>query len=268
MLDGLTASVGYWELNDRGAITNQQVTNNIPSDVTFAPIGGWTQTSPYIVNFVAGRPINLVLQPTIWATTNTSLQNAYNVWENGIDFNVDYSFATDNWGTFRAGITGTTVLRFTQQGGNIGPLADVLDGKNAPRFNAADLRGRITLGWNMDGFNFGFGVNYVHPEHGTSTAFPFNLPGPGRGALIGTIGATTFTSAGITEVPALLNFDLNASYQIPQGLFGMPDVVTSGASVSLNVNNLLDTGNIYGLGGTTSPGEIGRMISIGLKKKF
>jgi iron complex outermembrane receptor protein len=152
-LTGLTGSVSWWDLNDRGAITNQQVTNNIPQDVTFAPIGGWTQTSPYIVNFVSGRPINLVLQPTIWVTTDTRLQNAYNVWENGIDFELNYVLPTDSYGTFRASVNGSTVLRFTQEGGNIGPLFDVLDGKNAPRFNTADSRGRLSLGWAMEGFS-------------------------------------------------------------------------------------------------------------------
>ena len=268
-LTGLTGSVSYWELNDRGAITNQQVTNNIPQDVTFAPIGGWTQTSPYIVNFVAGRPINLVLQPQIWVTTDTRLQNAYNVWENGIDFTVNYTLPTDNYGTFRAAMNGSAVLRFTQEGGNIGPLFDVLDGKNAPRFNTTDLRGRFSLGWGMSGFNGTLSVNYIHPTHGTSTVFPYNLAGPGRGANIGSVGQTVWTSAGITQIPALMLFDLRTSYVIPAGLFGLPDMATSGLSVSFDVDNLFNTPPQYGLSPTSSGGgDIGRMFNIGLKKKF
>jgi hypothetical protein len=111
-------------------------------------------------------------------------------------------------------------------------------------------------------------MNYVHPEHGTSSTFPYNLPGPGRGAMIGSIGNEVWTSAGITEIPALIRYDLRTSYVIPRGLFGMPDVVTTGTSVSLNIDNLLDEYPI--LVGTTSSGggDIGRMITIGLRKRF
>ena len=267
-LSGVTGSVSYWELADRGAITNQQVTNNIPQDVAFAPIGGWTQTSPYIVNFVSGRPINIGLSQTIWATEDARLQNAYNVWTNGIDFTTNYILRTEDYGTFHANLNGSVVMRFTQEGGDISPLFDVLDGVNAPRFNTSDMKGRLTLGWDFSGFNATFGVSYVHPQHGASSTFPYNLPGPGRGANVGSVHNTVWTSAGITEVPAMYVLDLRTSYILPKGLFGLPDIATSGTSVSLNIDNLLDHGPFRGLGGSVSPGDIGRMVSIGLRKKF
>jgi iron complex outermembrane receptor protein len=274
-LDGLTTNLTYWDVAYHGLITNQQTQNNIPQLTTFAPIGGWTPQSTPVQNFVAGRPISVALPATIWATFDGRLQNAFNLWENGIDFAVNYVHRTDTLGTFQWGLNGTELLRYSQQGGNTGPVLDTKDGKNAPRYNSQDLVFRNDLGWIIDSWATDLAVNYIHPYAITNSNFPYNLAGPDRGFAGGF--PPTFNSAGTAHVGAVVTLDLNVNYLIPKSFLGMPDVVTDGSSVSLTVQNLLDTDPPFASGSTgNNPATygyvignpIGRLITIGLRKKF
>ncbi|HEY4077633.1 MAG TPA: TonB-dependent receptor [Rhizomicrobium sp.] len=269
LLDGLVVNATYFDVTYRGLITNQQTQNNIPQLTYFAPPGGWTPTSPYVQSFVAGRPITIALPAQIWATFDQRLQNAFNLWENGIDFSVNYKVPTHDMGLFSFGIDGTELLRYSQQGGNTGPVLDTKDGKNSPRYNSQDLMFRANVGWAIDELNVNVAMNYIHPYGISSTNFPFNLPGPDRGYLQGY--PAQFTSAGVDHVNALINFDLAVSYALPSGFLGLPDVVSSGTSVSLVMQNVFDqdppfnssTSNGYVLGN-----PIGRLVTLGIRKKL
>ena len=277
ILDGLTVSLTYYDFEYHNLITNQQTQNNLPQLTFFAPIGGWTPTSPFIQQFILGKPLNNALPSSIWVTTDSRLQNAFNIWENGLDFSVNYGFRTENAGNFTFGLDGNEILRYSTQGGNTGPILDTKDGKNSPRYPSAELQFRTKLGWAFDALSTQLSMNYVHPLAYTTTNFPYNLSGPGRGFALGPDNAAVFTSAGAARLGALITFDFNASYAVPTGFGGLPQMATDGVSLSLTVQNLLNSTPPFSAASSSGTGSNGnpangnvvlREFVIGLRKKF
>lgn len=273
-LDGLLINLTYFDVAYKGLITNQQTITNIPQLTYFAPPGGWTPTSPYIQNFIAGRPVTVPLQSQIWATFDGRLQNAYNLWENGIDFSVNYNLPTDDMGDFHFGLNGSQLLRYNQQGAGLGnPILDNVDGKNSPRYNSQDLTGRADFGWSFAGLSTDIAVNYIHPYAIDITNFPYNLPGPGRGYMKGS--PAVFTSGGTGHIGAVTTVDLLTSYALPKNWLGLPDMVTSGSSISLQITNLADANppfnpvfNPLANNNITIGNPIGRLVTVGFHKTF
>jgi iron complex outermembrane receptor protein len=268
--EGLSLSLTYWEVNYRGLLTNIQTMNNLPQLTSFAPIGGWTPTSPVIQEFISGRPLTIAMPTTIWATFDGRLQNAYNIWENGLDFGLNYFLHTDDLGTFRFGASGEQLLRYTTQGGN-GPLVDTLGGKNSPRYPSAEMQARFTVGWAMDSFSATLAMNYQHPSHGTLSRYPYNLPGPDRGFLIGPESTAVYTSGGTYHVPGFEQFNLSMNYVLPNGFAGLPAMASDGVSLSLVIDNILDSKPPFSpasANGYVNGNPIGRQIMIGIKKLF
>ena len=267
--DGLTLGVTYFDVTYRGLITNQQTQNNIPALTFFAPIGGWTPTSPQIQNFILGHPIGIALPATIWGTTDTRLQNAFNAWFNGIDFDMHYSMPTDTMGNFKFGLSGTELLRYSQQGGNTGPVLSTLEGANAPRYNPWDLSFRADIGWSMDSLSTDLAMNYIHATGTTNANFPYNLPGPNRGFFAGS--PSVYGSAGTEHLNTLMNFDLNVNYTLPKAFLGLPDIMSEGTSASVTIQNILDTAPPFDAAtanGYTRGNPIGRLVTVGLRKKL
>jgi hypothetical protein len=207
---------------------------------------------------------------TIWATFDGRLQNAYNIWENGLDFGLNYFLHTDDLGTFRFGASGEQLLRYTTQGGN-GPLVDTLGGKNSPRYPSAEMQARFTVGWAMDSFSATLAMNYQHPSHGTLSRYPYNLPGPDRGFLIGPESTAVYTSGGTYHVPGFEQFNLSMNYVLPNGFAGLPAMASDGVSLSLVIDNILDSKPPFSpasANGYVNGNPIGRQIMIGIKKLF
>ena len=162
------------------------------------------------------------------------------------------------------------MLRYSQQGGNTGPVLDVKDGANAPRYNSWELSFRSDVAWRLDAIYADLAVNFISPEGVTDGNFPYNLPGPNRGFPVGS--PSVYTSAGVAHIGAQVTLDLNLNYILPKATLGLPDVVTNGTSVSLTVQNLLDTAPPYdaatqnGYLATSNP--IGRLITVGVRKSL
>ena len=268
-LNGLTVNATFWDVSYHGLITNQQTQNNIPQLTYFAPAGGWTPQSAYIQTFLAGRPITIALPSSIWATVDGRLQNAFNIWENGIDFSGNYNLPTETMGAFHVGIDGTELLRYSTQGGTTNPILSTLNGDNSPRYNSQNLMFRAHGGWAMDALYTDLAMNFIQAYNINAANFPYNLPGPGRGYDMGASGV--FTSAGTAHVGALINFDLSVNYALPQGFFGLPDVLSSGSAVSVVVQNILNTAppfNPTTANGYVEGNPIGRLVTLALRKKF
>jgi hypothetical protein len=176
---------------------------------------------------------------------------------------------TDTLGNFKFGLSGTELLRYSQQGGNTGPVLSTLEGANAPRYNPWDLSFRADIGWAMDALSANLGMNYIHATGTTNSNFPYNLPGPNRGFFAGS--PSVYGSAGTERLSTLLNFDLNVNYTLPRAFLGLPDVVAAGTSASITVQNILDTAPPFDAStanGYTRGNPIGRLITIGLRKKL
>lgn len=268
-LAGATLSATFWDISYHGLITNQQTQNNIPQLTFFAPAGGWTPQSAYIQSFLAGRPITIALPSSIWATVDTRLQNAFNIWQNGVDFSGNYVYPTETMGAFHVGIDGTELLRYSTQGGTTNPILSTLNGDNSPRYNSQQLMFRAHVGWAIDALSSDLAMNYIQAYNINASNFPYNLPGPGRGYVFGSTGV--FTSAGTAHIGALTNFDLSLNYALPTGFLGLSDMVSSGTSVSMVVQNIFDTPppfNPTTANGYVEGNPIGRFVTLALRKKF
>ena len=207
-LDGFSANVTWWQFSYLGLITGGAAVH--PSLVYFAPPGGWNSSSPYLQGFLANRSLSIAVPAQVWATVDNRLNNSYDIWMNGLDYNVNYNYRTD-LGTFKFNIIGTEVLRDSQAphaiagvnelitGQYSGVLVDVKNGKNSPRYgNAApELQFRSTVGWQGDDLGVTLGFNYIHPQEINDTAYPYSLAGPGRGWIN---SAGVWQSAGTAHV--------------------------------------------------------------------
>ena len=78
-------------------------------------------------------------------------------------------------------------------------------------------------------------------------------------------------SGGTAHIGALINFNLSVNYNLPSGIFGLPGAITDGTSVSMIVQNIADTAppfNPTSANGYSIGNPIGRLVTIGLRKKF
>jgi len=274
-LDGLTANVTYWQFSYLGLVTGGAAVH--PSLTFFAPPGGWTQTSPYMQSFLANRSLSLSVPAQIWATVDNRLNNSFDVWMDGIDYNVGYTLHTNDLGTFRFNTVGTQLLRYSQAphviGGVTGEgvIVDTKDAKNQPRYGSAALEWqfRATVGWQGDSLGVTLGFNYIHPGVGTDNAFPYSLPGPNRGQIDPATGV--WKSAGFFHQEALQVFDLTVNYDVPQGFLGMSDMLSQGTQLSMKIANVLDTNPPFSpanSNGFSNGSPIGRMVTLGIRKKL
>ena len=274
-LDGLVANITYWQFSYLGLVTGGAAVH--PSLTFFAPPGGWTQTSAYMQTFLADRSLSLSVPPQIWATVDNRLNNSFDVWMNGIDYNVSYTLRTDDWGSFRFNTVGTELLRYSQAphviGGVTGEgvIVDTKDGKNQPRYGNAALEWqfRATVGWQGDNLGVTLGFNYIHPGVGTDNAFPYSLSGPNRGQIDPTTGV--WKSAGFYHTEALQVFDLTVNYDVPEGFLGLSDNLAKGTQLSMKIANLLDTNPPFSpanSSGFVTGSPIGRMVTVGIRKKL
>jgi hypothetical protein len=218
---------------------------------TFAPPGGWTPTSPAVISALGNEPLNATLPATIWYYTLAGQNNAYKLWSNGLDYGVNYRFDSDI-GSWRLGLNGNEILRFTQQ--NIGSTVLFTDlngnGGSAGRFQAQQMTFRATVDWSMDAYRIGLGFNFQSAFKAANSNFPYNQ--------------TAF--GGFQHVSPLQTVDLNAGYTIPQGFYQGLD----GMQVNLTVTNLFDTNPPFfdTAAGFNVGSQIGRIVTVALKKSF
>ncbi len=262
VLEGLSTQVTYYQAKFTGAITNIGIVTSaavpgIPELTTFAPIAGtggtpgWAPSDPYIQALLPGRPLNNPLPARIYTIQDNRQKNAYNLWQNGIDFNVNYRFSTDDYGDFTLGVSGNMILRASQKNGPSGVIFDAKGGNNGGRFTNDELTGRVNINWHFDPFTVGLSFSYQHPYNQSNvTTFPFNLPGPGR-------------LANYQHISALQVIDLNVGYNLPEEWL-------SGTKLNVTVNNLFDTAQPYrnNTSGTASGSDIGRTLTVGIVKKW
>ncbi len=272
-LEGLTTQVTYYQAKFTGAITTIQVTTTqtspgIPSLTTFGPANGcvdaaslcgtgqanetgWAPSDPVVQNLLPGRPLSSPLPTRVYSIGDGTQQNAFDLWQNGIDFKIDYRYTTDTMGDFTFGLAGNQILRSSQRlhFSTTAPL-DTLNNKNGSRYPSTELTGRATLTWRMDPYTVGIAFNYQHPTHRANSTFPYNYPGPNR-------------AKNYQHIEALQVWDLNLGYNLP-------DEWLSGARLNISVRNVFDTTPPFrnNTGGINSGSAIGRIVNIGLTKTW
>ncbi len=272
-LEGLTTQVTYYQSKFTGAITTLQVTTSqtvpgIPSLTTFGPANGcaaatlatcgvaganepgWDPTDPLVQSLLTGRPLSSPLPTRIYSVGDGTQQNAFDLWQNGLDFKIDYRMPTDNYGDFTFSIAGNQILRATQKNGPSGSLFETLNGRNGGRYANIELTGRASINWHLDPFTAGITFNYQHPYNDGQGTFPFNYPGPNR-------------TAGYEHVGALQVIDVNFSYVLPEDIM-------SGTTVAVSINNLFDTNPPYwdNSSGYVGGSQIGRLMNFSVRKTW
>jgi len=271
-LEGLRAQVTYYQAKFVGAATNigiitSQTNAGLPRLTTFAPANctgsgastvctpGWAPSNAVIQNLLVQAPLTNALPSTIYSIQDNSVQNAFTLWQDGLDFSINYRLRTDNYGNFTFGLNGNEILRASQQNGAGTPVFDTKGGLNGGRFADDELTGRANVNWQLDSYTVNLAYNYEHPYHNGVTTFPFNLPGPGR-------------AANFQNVSALQTFDLTLNYILPDNM--LPYGLASGTSVNMVINNILDTPPPFeDASRPFSVGNpIGRLITLAIRKKM
>ncbi len=275
-LDGLTTQLTYYQAKFTGAITTLHVTTTqtdpgFPNLTTFGPANGcvdatslcgagqanetgWAQTDPIVQNIITGRPLSSPLPTRIYSIGDGTQQNAFDIWQNGIDFKVDYRYTTDNMGDFTFSLSGNQILRASQRmHATTGPVLEVLNNTNGSRYPSTELTARASLNWHLEPYTVGIALNYQHPTHGgfRRAPFPYNLDGAnGR--------FKNYEHIGALEV-----WDLNLGYNLP-------DEWWSGTRLSIAVRNVFDTDPVFSnsTSGSAKGSSIGRQIRIGLTKTW
>ena len=290
VLDGLTMQVTYYQAKFTGAVTTIGIQAGLPGLTTFAPANGcnaatfgitcglsgvpstlgnqpgWSSTESIVQDLALQAPLNVPFPNRVYSIFDGRQTNAFSLWENGLDFSVNYRLSTDSLGDFAFGLSGNQILRFSQQNGPGGPIVNIIDGNNSGRFSANELTARASVNWHLDPFSVGLAMNFQHPTNDTNSAFPWNLAGP---AGTGSAQCPGFSRcAGWEHLGALVTYDLNASYDLPGDMLGG---FTNGTSLNLSVNNVLDTpppwfDSASGADGVGS--AIGRVVNVSLRKKW
>ncbi|MBV9549325.1 MAG: TonB-dependent receptor, partial [Alphaproteobacteria bacterium] len=226
VLHGLTGEVTFYQAKYAGLVTSIGLSTSQPGLTYFAPPGGWSPTDPFITSRLQGYPLNTTVPSPVWYFFDGRQTNAYNLWQNGLDYGVHYGFDTD-YGAFTWSFSGNEIFRFTQQ--NLGPnqpLIDIKNGKagSSGRFAGQEMTWRSSLGWFQDPYRVQVAFNYQSPYYASVTAFPYNLAGPVR-------------PANLEKIEPLFTVDLNVGYTMPDFFnLGM-----GGTQLDISVSNLLDT---------------------------
>ena len=272
VLEGLSTQVTYYQAKFAGAITNigiitSQTNAGLPNLTTFGPANGcvssaslcatgqanapgWSSQDPIIQNLLTQAPLANPLPATLYSILDNSVQNAFSLWQNGLDFSINYRLQTDDYGSFSFALNGNQILRAAQQNG-VGTLVfDTKGGRNGGRFADIEFTGRASINWHLEPFTLGMSVNYQHPYNAGNTTFPFTLPGPNR-------------LANQQHIGPQLTYDMNLGYTLP-------DTMISGTSLNVSVSNLFDTDPPYrnSSAGAVGGNAIGRTITVALRKKW
>jgi iron complex outermembrane receptor protein len=246
---GLTGNVTYWQDKLVGAITSPVMTldtqitalnKNLIIDPSAAQVAA-AYASGVRVSAVPSGPVTF-LQYYVQ-------QNAFNLWANGIDFNINYAFQpNDSWGLFNIGLDGSQKLRFDQQGGGFGGAIVSNLNKNAnTTFSSLAFLGRGSLGWQLDSFSSTIFANYAESYYQPTTSVPFTA---------------------YFKVPAYITVDMTVSYSLPDGLFPF----SGGTQLYVTGDDLFNQGpppyNVAAGYDSSDASPLGRLVLFGLRKKW
>lgn len=247
-LDGLNVSMTYYNIKFVGYITGGGVTTFQPQVISFAPPGGWALTDPVIQQVLSNNAGGSSLPSTIYAVERSAVQNAFNLWQQGLDFSISYKLNTDDLGTFTFNESGNQIFG-AQQGSNSVAKVSTVDGRNSGRQTNIEFTSVTSVQWHLDAYTAQLQFSFAHPFSLANTNFPYNLAGP--------------AGAGYEHVGAQYSINLHTAYNLPADWL-------AGMQVFLNVQNLLNTSPPFANNGQVSNGEvagnpIGREFIIGFR---
>ena len=264
-LQGLTVSVTYWQAKYIGAITSPIMTldtqigalnKNLIINPTDAQIAAAYDGTRRVSSTPSG-PITF-LQYYVQ-------QNAFNLWANGIDFNVNYAFTLDNWGDFDVDWNGSQKLRFDQQGGGFGgPITNNLNKNANTTFSSLGFTGRAALSWHLDPVKLNVAVNYAGSYYQ-----PASTPAIGTGFTASSrfVTLNNPTPTGYYIVPVNVTTDVTVAYDLPAF-----NPWISGTEIYLTAQNVFNSSPpLYNAAvgyDTSDANPLGRLVMFGFRKKW
>jgi iron complex outermembrane receptor protein len=221
------------------------------------------QNSPEVLAALAPyQTLNSAIPTTTYVIDDQSQNNIENLYAQGLDMSFTYEFDTD-WGHFRLNETATEFLQYDISFGYPveGPRYSLLntDGQTS-QFPEVQLQSRGSIGWSNGPLAVDVFVNYTGAyRNWANPANPITLD-----------PVTRVPTGGGDPVGSYMTFDLHASYDLPDGMFG-------GDQVYLTVTNLTDEHppfyNSAGQATLTGTDDLvsnllGRLITVGARAKF
>lgn len=244
-LDGLDLSLTYWHVGLTDVIAQAPYkTTQIYTQAAYAPyyilfptLAQLTAATAGIVQ--AGFPgyapyYNGTLGTGVYTLLDARRHNLGNVYDDGIDFGVNYDFPV-SWGTLNFGVNGSDYVLSKTQAFAGSPLTDQLAANTSPYNFSAHIGGSIGAFTGRVTWNYSAGY--------TST----------------TTGAQTHISA-FGPVNVFAGYDLS-------------DVAhwLDNATIGVNVDNLFNEDPPFAnntTGGTANGSTLGRYVEVSLAKKF
>ena len=257
-LPGLRAQATLWNAKVTGAVTGPQIgfvvnTPSLAYLLQFYP-GGATQAQ--IEDATRFIPPEGPQPPQTDYILQVINSNYLNLNVQGIDASINYTHQTDSAGTFSIGNSLTYFTRFKQSYGADGLEYSVLNSTGANGvFPSVQLQGRANLGWDYEGLAANLFMNYTGAYHNLGGSSVADIDRDAAGNPTG----------GGDKVKANIQFDLNLSYKLNEGIF-------DDTTLSINVRNLFDKAPPFynSAAGYDSyvANPLRRVISLGFQAKF
>lgn len=194
----------------------------------------------------------------VYYYVNNNQKNVLNIRQQGLDISSSYDFPLVG-GNFTLGGSATYFLKYDLSFGTgvTSPWFSVLNTSGQTgTFPQVQLQGRVFAGWSNERISAKVFANFTgeYKNWGSNTVLPI------------TRDAAGFPTGGGDPVESNVNYDLNVSYNLPDGMLG------GDHQIFFNVTNLLDNDPPFY---NAAPGNddfvsnrLGRVMSAGVRMKF
>jgi iron complex outermembrane recepter protein len=267
-LPGFAANVTLFNNKFNGGATspnpNSIVTSaGLHNQLTICPTGCSQAQIAAFANTAGGATISGTIPSSVYYLLDQDEGNVLNLNVQGIDFQFQYTYRTENFGSFRVGDALTYFTNFMQNFGG-GENFSILNtsGYNTT-FPSIQTHTRLNVGWTDGPFSLDTFVNYTggYRNWSNTSVRPITTDALGN------------PTGGGDYVDPQLTVDLHVAYTLSQGWL-------NGDQIYVDVQNLLDqdppfyNGNTSGiLGGAAGfngfvSNPIGRLVSLGVRANF
>lgn len=237
-IPGLVASATYFSIDYSGVINFPPRTANSLLDPNYAFVVTRNPSNALIQSYLdQGFTIAGIRPPTLAFFYNGQARNLGSVFNNGIDFNLNYD-ADTSIGRLGFGLNGTYLLHYKFA---ISPVATPQEQKGNINY-PVDFRFRGSAGWSKNGASAELTLNYLN-------GYNNNLVTP------------------VQRISAWTTLDLHLGYE-----FQNSDGVLRGLGLSVDATNVADArAPFVNIQNGFDPGQasaLGRMVNFTLTKKF
>lgn len=256
-LPGLKAQVTYWSTSFEGGVTGPNIQNVVNTGSANFLLDFYPNcaTPTEIANATLGIPQRTTAPSCVSYIFRSLNSNWLNLEVEGVDYSIKYEHDTDNYGSFRIGVTGTQFISFSQSFGD-GAAYDILDttGNNGT-FPSVGTQIRGNLGWSQGPISADLFVNHTGSYRNWS----------GNSVLPIERDDNRNPTGGGDPVDSNTTLDLRLAYTFEDGPL-------AGAEVSVAGRNVLDSEPPFYNGATGYDGLLanpfGRRITVGFTMKL